>query len=251
MASVARRPGWRRPGETGSPAATGAPEWIGSETPIAYSEAVAAMEARVAAIHAGTAGELVWLLEHPALYTAGTSATPDELLDGGRLPVHRTGRGGRYTYHGPGQRVAYVMLDLGRRGRDLHAYVGGLEDWIVAALARLGVGAARRAGRVGVWVAAPGGGEAKIAAIGVRIRRWITYHGVSVNLSPDLGRYAGIVPCGLRGFGVTSLEALGVAASMDELDAALRDTFEAALPPLRPAGQPRPGHMPGSLASDR
>lgn len=208
-------------------------QWLTSERPVPYEEAVAAMEARVAAIRAGTAPEMVWLLEHPALLTAGTSTDPGELLPGNTLPVHRTGRGGRYTYHGPGQRIAYVMLDLGRRGADLHAYVTGLETWIVAALARLGVTGMRRQGRVGVWVLGPDGRESKIAAIGVRVRRWVSFHGISINLAPDLDHYAGIVPCGIRDFGVTSLDALGVAADMAMLDSALRATFQDHLPALR------------------
>lgn len=211
------------------------PEWLKSDRPVSYARALETMEQRVAAIHAGQARELVWLLEHPALYTAGTSADPAELLPGNTLPVHVAGRGGRYTYHGPGQRIAYVMLDLNRRGRDLHAFVTGLEDWIIAALAHFGVQGERRSGRVGVWVARPGGREDKIAAIGVRIRRWVSFHGISINLDPDLGHYAGIVPCGIHEHGVTSLRDLGMAATMDQLDDALGDTFEAAMPFLRDA----------------
>ncbi len=211
------------------------PEWLTSEQPVPYAQALEAMETRVAAIRAGTAGELVWLLEHPALYTAGTSADPAELLPGNTLPVHRTGRGGRYTYHGPGQRIAYAMLDLNRRGSDLHAYVAGLEAWAIAALARFGITGERRRDRVGVWVVRPDGREEKIAAIGVRVRRWVSFHGISINLDPDLGHYAGIVPCGIREHGVTSLAALGVKATMADLDTALRDTFDACLPPLRAA----------------
>jgi len=200
------------------------PEWWRSAEPVPYEAALATMEARVAAIQHGEAGEAVWLLEHPALYTAGASARPDELIAPAGLPVYRAGRGGRYTYHGPGQRVAYVMLDLNRRGRDLRAYVGGLEAWLIATLARFGVRGERRAGRIGVWVAS-GDGEAKIAAIGVRVRRWVSYHGVSLNVAPDLAHYRGIVPCGIRGYGVTSLAALGVPATMETVDAALRETF--------------------------
>ncbi len=208
-------------------------EWLTSDTPVAYADALTAMEARVAAIRQGDAGDQVWLLEHPALYTAGTSATPDELVAPGDLPVHQTGRGGRYTYHGPGQRIAYVMVDLGQRGGDLHGYVAGLEAWIIAALARLGVRGERREGRVGVWVDETDGREAKIAAIGVRVRRWVTFHGISINLDPDLSHYAGIVPCGIREHGVTSLHRLGVQATMAELDNALKATFEPARPPRR------------------
>lgn len=183
------------------------------------------MEERVAAIRDQGASELVWLLEHPPLYTAGTSAAPDELIDQERFPVYATGRGGRYTYHGPGQRVAYVMLDLKRRGPDLRQYVGRLEDWVIRSLARFGVKGERREGRVGIWVVQPDGSEAKIAAIGVRVRRWVTYHGVAINRDPDLGHFQGIVPCGISEHGVTSLRALGVAADAASLDAALRATF--------------------------
>ncbi len=190
------------------------------------------MEARVAAIHAGTAPELVWLLEHPPLYTAGTSADAGELLDPGRFPVYRAGRGGRYTYHGPGQRIAYVMLDLARRGDDVHCYVHHLEDWVIQTLAHFGVAGERREGRVGVWVSR-GGAEAKIAAIGVRVRRWVTYHGMALNVTPDLDHYRGIVPCGISEHGVTSLAALGILVAMAEVDAVLRATFAEAL--LQPA----------------
>lgn len=207
-------------------------EWQISSDLVAYPAAVEAMEARVAAIRAGTAPELVWLLEHPPLYTAGTSARLTDLVDPDRLPVHWTGRGGQLTYHGPGQRVAYLMLDLRERGADLRAYVGGLENWIVAALAELGIRGERRAGRIGIWVAQPDGREDKIAAVGVRIRHWITYHGISINVAPDLAHYDGIVPCGIRAtenepFGVTSLKALGSDATMRDLDDALRRTFDA------------------------
>jgi lipoyl(octanoyl) transferase len=205
-------------------------EWRISAAPVAYEAAVAEMDARVAAIREGRAAELVWLLEHPPLYTAGTSAQATDLLDA-RFPVHRSGRGGQYTYHGPGQRVAYVMLDLSRRGPDIRDYVTRLETWIIASLARLGVVGERRAGRVGIWVDRGSGREDKIAAIGVRVRRWVTLHGLSINVAPDLGHFTGIVPCGVRQHGVTSLADLGVAASMAELDAALRATFDAAFAP--------------------
>lgn len=201
-------------------------DWAVSAAPVDYPAAVAAMEARVAAIRAGRAPEQVWLLEHPPIYTAGTGADPVELLDGSAFPIYATGRGGRYTYHGPGQRIAYVMLDLRRRRRDVRAFVRGLEQWVIAALARFGVGGERRPGRVGIWIDRGGGREAKIAAVGVRVRHWITFHGVSINVSPDLGHYAGIVPCGVAAHGVTSLADLGVAASMEELDGALEATFE-------------------------
>ncbi len=200
--------------------------WRTSPGPVAYAEAVAAMEARVAAIRAGEARELVWLLEHPPLYTAGTSARAADLLDPHALPVFATGRGGQYTYHGPGQRIAYVMLDLkARRRADVRAYVHGLEAWLIATLARFGVQGETRQDRVGVWLA-HAGAEAKIAAIGVRVRRWVTYHGVSLNVCPDLDHYRGIVACGVREHGVTSLAALGIDATMDDVDQALRDSFE-------------------------
>ena len=201
-------------------------EWRTSERPQAYPEAVAAMEARVAEIRAGRAPELVWLLEHPPLYTAGTSADDADLVDPGRFPVYRTGRGGQYTYHGPGQRVAYVMLDLQRRGGDLRRYVHDLEDWLIRALARFNVKGERREGRVGIWIAREEGREDKIAAIGVRVRRWVTYHGVALNVDPDLGHFEGIVPCGVREHGVTSLVDLGLPVTLADADVALRAAFE-------------------------
>jgi lipoyl(octanoyl) transferase len=182
------------------------------------------MESRVAAIRGGAASELVWLLGHPPLYTAGTSARPEDLLEPGRLPVYRAGRGGRYTYHGPGQRVVYVMLDLARRGEDVRCYVHRLEEWGIRTLARFGVAGERRAGRVGIWVGS-GASEAKIGAIGVRVRRWVTYHGMAINVDPELEHFRGIVPCGIAGHGVTSLAALGIGTTMAEFDAALRETF--------------------------
>lgn len=210
-----------------------APAWRFSDSAVDYPTAVAEMEARVAAIRAGEAPELVWLLEHPPLYTGGTSAKPDDLRDPGRFPVYATGRGGQYTYHGPGQRVGYVMLDLRRRGGDVRAHVCHLEDWIIATLARFNVKGERREGRVGIWVDRgphPLGGrrEDKIAAIGVRVRHWITYHGVALNVDCDLSHFAGIVPCGIAEprFGVTSLLDLGIIASMAEIDATMRDTFD-------------------------
>ena len=204
-------------------------EWRASAEAVPYARAVAEMESRVAAIRAGEAPELVWLLEHPPLYTAGTSARDEDLLEPARLPVHRTGRGGRYTYHGPGQRIAYVMRDLARRGEDVHCYVHYLEEWAIRTLAAFGVRGERRTGRVGIWVV-NGDQEAKIAAIGVRVRRWVTYHGMAINIDPDLDHYRGIIPCGIdpviSGHGVTSLAALGVAATMADVDAALRATFD-------------------------
>lgn len=208
-------------------------EWITNDGIVAYDDAVAQMEARVEAIARGTAPEAVWLLEHPPLYTAGTSANPADLTDPGRFPVHPSRRGGQYTYHGPGQRIAYVMLDLNRRGRDVRRFVTSLEDWVIATLAEFGVTGERRAGRVGVWVARPDKPplpdgtprEDKIAAIGVRLRRWISFHGISINLEPDLSHYAGIVPCGIRGHGVTSLVDLGLPVTMADLDTALKACF--------------------------
>ena len=202
-------------------------EWSVAEAPVAYPDAVEAMEERVAAILARQAPELVWLLEHPPLYTAGTSARADDLLDPLGLPVFKSGRGGQYTYHGPGQRVAYVMLDLAGRGRmDLRCFVRDLEQWLIDTLAAFGIAGMRREGRVGIWVEARGG-EAKIAAIGVRVRRWVTFHGVSLNVNPNLSHYRGIVACGIREHGVTSLAALGVEAAMEEVDRALRHNFHA------------------------
>jgi lipoyl(octanoyl) transferase len=207
----------------------GGVEWRISDRLVPYEEAVREMEARVAAIRDGTARELIWLLEHPPLYTAGTSAQAHDLLDPARLPVHRAGRGGQYTYHGPGQRVAYVMLDLERWGRDVRCHVWRLEEWVIATLARFSIRGERREGRVGVWVIGQDGREDKIAAIGVRVRRWVTYHGLALNVDPDLDHYRGIVPCGVdpaaSGHGVTSLARLGITASMAEVDMALRATF--------------------------
>ena len=201
-------------------------EWRISPGLTGYPEAVAAMEDRVAAIAGRTAPEKVWLVEHPPLYTAGTSADPADLLAPDRFPVHRTGRGGQYTYHGPGQRIAYVMLDLGRRGPDLRRFVRDLEEWIIRTVGRFGIAAGRREGLVGVWVETPLGHD-KIAAIGIRVRRWVSFHGIALNVDPDLSHFSGIVPCGVRGAGVTSLRRLGVAAGMAEVDAVLREEFEA------------------------
>jgi lipoyl(octanoyl) transferase len=195
-------------------------EWRVSPGLTDYNEAVADMEARAEAIRAGTARERIWLLEHAPLYTAGTSADSAELLDP-RFPVFRTGRGGRYTYHGPGQRVGYVQLDLDRRGRDVRCFVHELEQWLIAALGRLGVAARAVEGRIGIWVDTPRG-EAKIGAIGVRVRRWVTLHGFSVNVDPDLDHFTGIVPCGLSEFPVASLASIGNKAPLDALDSALR-----------------------------
>lgn len=198
--------------------------WQTEKTPVDYERAVAFMEAKVAAIRNRGDDDLVWLLEHPPLYTAGASANARDLV-APAFPVHRTGRGGQYTYHGPGQRIVYVMLDLQKRGADLRGYIHDLEEWVITALQAFNVKGERREGRVGIWVAAKGS-EAKIAAIGVRVRKWVTYHGISINLDPDLTHYNGIVPCGIREYGVTSLKELGVDVSMSGLDQALKQNWE-------------------------
>ncbi|MCF1708494.1 lipoyl(octanoyl) transferase LipB [Tabrizicola sp. J26] len=212
-------------------------EWRLSEGLVPYDEALSTMEERVAAISEGRAGEMIWLLEHPPLYTAGTSARAEDLTDPDRFPVFKAGRGGQYTYHGPGQRVVYVMLDLNTRGRDVRKFVCRLEDWVIATLAEFGVKGERRAGRVGVWVVRPdrppspdgSPAEDKIAAIGVKLRKWVSFHGISINVEPDLSHFDGIVPCGIRDHGVTSLVDLGLPVTMADLDAALRRTFAAAM----------------------
>lgn len=212
-------------------------EWMTSNTPVPYETALREMEIRVEAIRAGRAGEAVWLLEHPPLYTAGTSARLEDLREPGRFPVHEARRGGQYTYHGPGQRVAYVMLDLGRRERDIRAFVLALEGWIIDALAEFGLTGHVRPGRVGVWIARPDlpplpdgtPRDDKIAAIGIRLRRWVSFHGIAINVEPDLSHFDGIVPCGIAGHGVTSLVALGLPVTMGDLDVALRTTFGARL----------------------
>ena len=209
-------------------------EWRISDGAVSYAEALTVMEERVADIRAGRERELVWLLEHPPLYTAGTSAKPHDLLQPMRFPVHVAGRGGQYTYHGPGQRVVYAMLDLRRRRLDVRRFVSDLEEWTIRALARFSVTAERRAGRVGVWVARPekpalpdgGPREDKIAAIGVRIRHWVSFHGLSINVEPDLSHYAGIVPCGIADHGVTSLVDLGLPVTLADVDIALAETFD-------------------------
>lgn len=202
-------------------------EWIISQTPVEYPEAITFMEDRVAAIRAGTADDCIWLLEHPPLYTAGTSARAQDLLSA-RFPVYPTGRGGQYTYHGPGQRVIYAMLDLKKQSQhpDLKRYVCNLEEWIIRTLKEFDITGERRAGRVGIWVVTPQG-EQKIAAIGVRVRHWVAYHGISINVTPDLTHFNGIVPCGIQDAGVTSFHALGKAISMDDLDDALKRHFAA------------------------
>ena len=199
-------------------------EWEVASAPVPYDVALATMEARLAAVSAGTAPELVWLLEHPPLYTAGTSADPAELIDP-RFPVYAAGRGGRYTYHGPGQRVGYLVLDLSRRGRDVRAFVHALEGWVIDALAAIGIAAFRAPGRIGIWTHDASGAEAKIGAIGVRVRRWVTMHGFSVNLSPDLAHFGGIVPCGIADHGVTSAQALGAVTDSATFDRALTTSF--------------------------
>lgn len=207
-------------------------EWRQTPGLVPYPEALAEMEARAAAIRAGSARELVWLLEHPPLYTAGTSADPAELFNPEGYPVYAAGRGGRYTYHGPGQRVGYLMLDLDRRGRDVRRFVHALEGWLIDSLADLGVSAHRSPGRIGIWVDQEDGGEAKVGALGLRVKRWVTLHGFSVNLAPRLSDFSGIVPCGIADSPVTSLAALGV-TDHARFDAALRGRFEAFLAGLQ------------------
>ena len=216
--------------------------WAVSVGQVDYPRAVEAMKSRAAAIAAGEAGELVWLLEHPALYTSGVTAKADDLLEPGRLPVFASGRGGQYTYHGPGQRVAYVMLDLGQRGRDVRAFVRGLEAWLIDALKAFNLKGETRPGRVGVWIERRQSGgptrEDKIAAIGVRVSRWVSFHGISLNVEPDLEHYTGIVPCGIVEHGVTSLVDLGLPVGMGEADAALKASFEAIFGPVTGALPP-------------
>lgn len=201
------------------------PEWRRDTALVPYAEALAVMEARNQAVAAGEARELVWLLEHPPVYTAGTSADPAELVDP-RFEVVDAGRGGRYTYHGPGQRIGYLVLDLNRRGKDVRCFVHAIEGWVIATLAHFGVESWRAEGRVGIWTRDIDGSEAKIGAIGVRVRRWVTMHGFSVNLDPDLSHFGGIVPCGIAEYGVTSLARLGLTVSAEEWDAALMSTSE-------------------------
>ena len=208
-------------------------EWITSTGLTAYDDAVAFMENRAAAIRAGTEDEAIWLVEHPALYTAGTSAKPEDLTDPDRFPVHATKRGGQYTYHGPGQRVAYVMLDVAKRGHDVRRFVHDLETWVIAALAEFNVTGVVREGRVGVWVERPEKPplpdgtphDDKIAALGIRLRKWVSFHGLSINVDPDLGHFDGIVPCGIADHGVTSLVDLGLPVTMEDVDVALKRTF--------------------------
>lgn len=207
------------------------PQWQVSNEQVDYPTALADMEARASAIGAGSGTERIWLLEHPPLYTAGTSADPAELIDR-RFPVYEAGRGGRYTYHGPGQRVAYIQLDLSQRGRDIRNFVCAVEGWVIATLADFGVAARRAPGRIGIWCDDRDGREAKIGAIGVRVRRWVTLHGLSINVAPDLSHFGGIIPCGIADYPVTSLAALGIDAAMADVDAALHrhcDSFLSAL----------------------
>ncbi len=248
--------GYARPAHIAAMTGPADPEWRIEDRAVPYPEALAAMDARVAAIHAGTAPELVWLLEHPPLYTAGTSARHADLLVRDRFPVYPTGRGGQYTYHGPGQRVAYLMLDLRRRRIGVHRYVRHLEEWVIRALDRLNVRGERREGRIGVWVTRPDKpprlaldgvshpAEDKIAAIGVRVRHWVAFHGVAVNVAPDLTHFGGIVPCGISEHGVTSLADLGLTADMADLDLALRATFDAVF-----SAEPEPAEAIGGDAT--
>jgi lipoyl(octanoyl) transferase len=206
-------------------------EWRISDAPIAYDEALAFMEERVAAIRLGQASECVWLLQHPPLFTAGTSADPAELFNPQHFPVFEAGRGGRYTYHGPGQRVGYVMLDLEKRGKDIRCFVHALEGWMIDTLGELGISAHRADGRIGIWVGA-GADEKKIGALGVRVKRWVTLHGFALNVAPDLAHFSGIVPCGIAEFGVTSLADLGKQIPMNRVDAALKQSFPSFLKAL-------------------
>jgi lipoyl(octanoyl) transferase len=211
-------------------------EWKVSKGLVPYETALAEMEARAAAVRAGEARELAWLLEHPPLFTAGTSADPAELFNPEDFPVYEAGRGGRYTYHGPGQRVGYLVLDLEKRGKDIRCFVHSLEGWMIAALSELGVEARREPGRIGIWTG-HGSAEAKIGAIGVRVKRWVTLHGFSINVVPDLSHFGGIVPCGIAEYGLTSLAALGQKSSMERLDDALKRTFPSFLNALRNISQ--------------
>jgi len=200
-------------------------EWHVSPGLIPYEEALNAMEERVHAILEGTASEMAWLLEHPPLYTAGTSAKKSDLLEASRLPVYETGRGGQYTYHGPGQRIAYVMIDLAKRNRDIRAFITALEQWIIDTLDIFGIKGERRQGRIGIWVR-QNGQDKKIAALGIRLRRWVSFHGIAINVNPNLSHFDGIIPCGLPHYGVTSCDALGVSLSLEELDAQLQKQWE-------------------------
>ncbi len=240
MSTAVRQPTSETGPKIGPDIASGDVEWRVEPGLLDYETAVATMEARAEAIRAGTAPELVWLVEHPPLYTAGTSAQPGDLLQPDRFPVYKTGRGGEFTYHGPGQRVAYAMLDLKRRKPDVRAYVTALEEWLIRALERLGVTGERRDGRVGIWVRRTDTNEPlredKIAAIGVRVRRWVTFHGVALNVEPDLSHFQGIVPCGISQHGVTSLVDLGHPATLADADTALCEAFDEVFGPGGPMG---------------
>ena len=207
-------------------------EWRVSDAPVPYEEAIRFMEERAAAIRAGTARECIWLLEHPPLFTAGTSADPAELFNPQHFPVYEAGRGGRYTYHGPGQRVGYVMLDLEKRGKDIRCFVHALEGWMIDTLAELGVEAHRAPGRIGIWIG-DGSAEAKIGALGVRVKRWVTLHGFAINVAPDLSHFTGIVPCGIPDFGVTSIAEQGKQIPLERVDSALKRCFLSFLKALR------------------
>ena len=208
--------------------------WKTSDHPVDYPDALGFMERRVEEIHAGRQPHLVWLLEHPPLYTAGTSARQEDLLTPDRFPVYPTGRGGQFTYHGPGQRVGYVMLDLRQRANDVRRFVHDLEEWLIRTLAHFNLRGERREGRVGIWIARPGGREDKIAALGIRVRKGISFHGVSLNVDPDLDHFTGIIPCGISAFGVTSLAQLGLTATMNDVDLAMKAAFEDVFGPVVP-----------------
>jgi lipoyl(octanoyl) transferase len=208
--------------------------WKISDAPVDYPDALRFMEQRVEDIHAGRKPQLVWLLEHPPLYTAGTSAREEDLLAPNRFPVYPTGRGGQFTYHGPGQRVGYVMLDLRRRSNDVRRFVRDLEEWLIRSLAHFNLRGERREGRVGIWIARPGGREDKVAALGIRVRKGISFHGVSLNVDPELDHFSGIVPCGISAFGVTSLAQLGLTATLHDVDLAMKSAFEEVFGPVEP-----------------
>lgn len=208
--------------------------WKISDAPVDYPDALRFMERRVEEIHAGSKPQLVWLLEHPPLYTAGTSARQEDLLAPNRFPVYPTGRGGQFTYHGPGQRVGYVMLDLRRRSNDVRRFVRDLEEWLIRSLAHFNLRGERREGRVGIWIARPGVREDKIAALGIRVRKGISFHGVSLNVDPELDHFSGIVPCGISAFGVTSLAQLGLTATLSDVDIAMKAAFEEVFGPVEP-----------------
>lgn len=200
-------------------------EWKTTKSLIEYSDAIAFMEKRIAQIHKSQATEMVWLLEHPPIYTAGTSAASHELINSDNLPVYVTGRGGKYTYHGPGQRVVYLMLDLKNRGQDIRKYVANLENWLIASLAEIGLSSTKKEGKVGIWTKSINNEDVKIAALGIRVRKWVAYHGVAINVKPNINHYKGIIPCGISEFGVTSLQELGYNLSLEDLDLILKEKF--------------------------